>query len=75
MGTLLSFVGFFDGGDFFFEFLLIDFLEEIVSFCAEEVIEVVEGASVFGVIDDEVAFSEQGVKLFRERSGSRKAEA
>ena len=67
MGTLFSFVGFFDGGDFFLELLLIDFLEKIVSFCAEEVVEVVEGSAVFGGVHDEVALGEQCVKLFREQ--------
>ena len=65
--ALLSFVGFFDGGDFFLEFLLIDFLEKFVSFCAEEVIEVVEGSTVVGGVHDEVAFGEQGIEFVVEQ--------
>jgi len=65
--TLFGFAVFFDGGDFFLEFLLIDFLEEIVSFCADEVIEIVKSSTVFGVVDDEVTFVEQGIEFFVEQ--------
>gem|GEM_PF-4840547 len=44
-----------------------------MSFGTDEVVEVVEISSVFGIVDDEVAFGKQGVKLFRERSGCQKA--
>ena len=66
MWALLSF----DGGDFLLKFLLIDFLEKFVSFGAEEVIEVVEGSTVFGGIHDEVALVEQGMEFLGEQIAS-----
>ena len=37
-----------------------------MAFCADEVIEVVEGSSVLCGVDDEVALGKQGVEFLRE---------
>jgi hypothetical protein len=49
------------------KFLLKDFLHELVSFGAEEVIKVVEGTTVLGGVHNEIAFAKQGIEPLVEK--------
>ena len=64
MRTLLDFAGFFGGGDFFLQFLLQGFLEEVMSFGTDEGAEVVKSSTMFGGVHDEVACVEKGIEFF-----------
>jgi len=48
--------------------LLEDFFDELFSFDEEKVIEIVDDLSVFGVVHDQCAVGEQGIKFFVKKS-------
>ena len=58
LGTLFGFIGLFDSLNVFSEFGLKGFLKELSSFDEEELVHVVEGLPVGGVIGDEIALGE-----------------
>jgi len=62
--TLFGFLLLFDVLDAFLQFLLKDILDELLSFGAEKVIEVVNGTTEWGGVHDEIAFVEQGIEFF-----------
>jgi len=39
-----------------------------MDFCADKVVEVVEGSTVFGFVDDEIAFGKPGIEFCVEQS-------
>ena len=66
MGTLFRFGSGFDFGDAFLKFLLKDCAHEFLTGEEQEVIEVVEGLSVVGVVHDLIAVVEESIKSFDE---------
>jgi len=64
MRTLFGFGSGFDFGDAFLQFLLKDFAHEFLTGEEQEVIEVVEGLSVVGVVHDVIAVVEEGIEAF-----------
>ena len=66
VGTLFGFGSVFGLDDAFLQFLLKDFAHEFLTGKEQEVIEVVEGLSVLGGVNDVLAFGEQGIEAFDE---------